>query len=178
MLPCQLHRDCVNCDEQVCVKGDVVREANIRRHRNETRILLEAAIAAQTDGDTGANRWVSHQQTTLSRLDKLCEILDDPHVPAGAVIQLSGIVPASRLQQAEEQRTLAAALPSFTQSVAFASSEAAPPIARKPLLRLPASKPAPGGGERPEGPMAPAKFSTSRKAKRMGDDSEGAGNRH
>jgi hypothetical protein len=106
MLPCQIHRDCMNCDEQVCIKGDEVREANIRQRREETRALLEEARIADAKGYAGANRWVEHQLRTLTRFDKLCEILDDPVVPVGAVIQPSGIVPASRLEQAAAQRRL------------------------------------------------------------------------
>lgn len=107
MMPCQLHLDCINCDEQVCVKGDTVRELNIRRHVDETRILLEAAQLAQKEGDFGADRWVSHQTRTLARLEELCGIFDDARVPAGSVIQLSGLAPASRLQQAAERRAIA-----------------------------------------------------------------------
>lgn len=100
MLPCQLHLDCVNCDEQVCIKGDAIREANIRRHRDETRALLKEAKAAGEEGyAAGSSRWVDHQQAVLIRLEQLCQIFDDPAVPAGAVIQLSGIVPASKLEQ-------------------------------------------------------------------------------
>jgi len=99
MLPCQIHRDCLNCNEQVCIKGDAVREANIRRHRAETQQLLEEATVADIKGYAGTNRWVEHQARTLARLDQLCEIFDDPNIPAGAVIQPSGVVPASRLEQ-------------------------------------------------------------------------------
>jgi hypothetical protein len=106
MLPCQIHRDCMNCDEQVCIKGDEIREANIRMRRAETSALLEQARSATAQGYAGANRWVEHQERTLVRFDKLCEILDDPNVPVGSVIQPSGIVPASRLEQAAQQRAL------------------------------------------------------------------------
>lgn len=41
---------------------------------------------------------------TLRRMDQLCEILDDPRVPMGAVIQPSGVVPASRIEQAARKR--------------------------------------------------------------------------
>jgi hypothetical protein len=106
MLPCQIHRDCINCDEHVCIKGDEAREAHIRRHREETRALLGEAQAAHAEGDAGANRWIDHQQTTLSRLNQLCTVLDDPRIPIGAVIQPTGVVPASRLEQAAGQRRL------------------------------------------------------------------------
>lgn len=104
MTPCQIHRDCMNCDEQVCIKGDRVREANIRRQREETRDLLDAARAGQSEGYAGADRWVEHQQLTLRRMDQICAILDNPNVPVGALIQPSGVVQASRIEQAVNRR--------------------------------------------------------------------------
>ncbi len=80
MLPCQVHRDCLNCSEQVCIKGDAVREANVRRHRAETQQLLEEAMTASANRYAGANRWVVHQEQTLARLDQLCAIFDDPNI--------------------------------------------------------------------------------------------------
>lgn len=103
MLPCQLHLDCINCDEQICVKGDQVREANIRRQLSETRSLLEAAEAAFGDGAAGSNRWVNHQRTTLERLEALCSLLDNPAIQVGAAIKLSGINPPSKLQQSADK---------------------------------------------------------------------------
>lgn len=104
MLPCQIHGDCINCAEQVCVKGDMAAAANLRKMQNETYFLLEKAKVAINEGEYGANEWVKHQTLTLERLDQLITILDDPKVPAGSVIQLSGIVPASRLAQATQRR--------------------------------------------------------------------------
>lgn len=106
MLPCQLHRDCLNCNEQICVKGDRMREQAIRRHRRETQALLDCAKEAHVEGAFGANRWVAHQSLTLARLDQLCAIMDDPAVPEGAIIQPAGLIPASRLEQAAQQRQL------------------------------------------------------------------------
>lgn len=106
MLPCQVHQDCINCNEQACIKGDEVREANIRRAREETRALLARAAEAEKDGDIGADIWVRHQQLTFNRLDNLCNIIDDPSFETGAVIMLSDITPASRLEQAAHTRTL------------------------------------------------------------------------
>jgi hypothetical protein len=106
MLPCQLYRDCMNCTEQVCVKGDAAKEANIRQLVAETRTLLENAEAAESEGDFGASRWVAHQKLTLSRAEQLCAILEDPQVPDGTAIRLHGIIPASRLEQSLAQRRL------------------------------------------------------------------------
>ncbi|TVT85921.1 hypothetical protein [Pseudomonas sp. H3(2019)] len=68
MLPCQLYRDCLNCDEHVCIKGDVVREQAIRRHRQETQVLLAKALQALGEEGVGANRWVDHQTQPLKSI--------------------------------------------------------------------------------------------------------------
>lgn len=104
MTPCQLHLDCTNCNEQVCIKGDELGEANARAKCRETKALLDEAMAADADGAYGASRWVEHQQLTLERLTQLVAIFDNPTVPRGAVIRLAHIKPASRLQQAAEAR--------------------------------------------------------------------------
>lgn len=104
MAPCQIHMDCVNCNEQVCIKGDELGEANARAMREETASLLKEALAADVEGFYGASRWVQHQQLTLERITQLINILDDSSVQRGAVIRLAHIKPASRLGQAAEQR--------------------------------------------------------------------------
>jgi hypothetical protein len=77
-------------------------------HTTDFGYCIHEAKSATAQGYAGANRWVEHQERTLVRFDKLCEILDDPNVPVGSVIQPSGIVPASRLEQATQQRGLMA----------------------------------------------------------------------
>ena len=104
MAPCQIHMDCVNCNEQVCIKGDELGAANARAMRDETASLLQEALAADAEGFYGASRWVQHQQLTLERLTQLTEILENPNVQQGAVIRLAHIKPASRLEQAAEER--------------------------------------------------------------------------
>ncbi|WP_143502151.1 integrase [Pseudomonas sp. Irchel 3E13] len=107
MLPCQLHRDCLSCNEHVCVKGDAVRERAIRQHRQETQSLLQQALKALGEEEFGANRWVEHQTLKLKRLDELCVILDDPSIPVDTVIRPSGVLPVSRLQQLIDPQHLA-----------------------------------------------------------------------
>lgn len=104
MSPCQLHMDCINCNEQVCVKGDEYGQANVRHSCEETRTLLLEAEAAEADQAYGATHWVRHQRMTLERLTQLLQILEDPKVPNGAVIRLHHIKPASRLEQAATAR--------------------------------------------------------------------------
>lgn len=104
MSPCQLHADCLNCNELVCVKGDLVKTENIRRLRDQTEMLLRQAEEAEQCETYGASRWVVHHRKTLANCDQLLAILNSTTVPEGATIRLTGVKPASRLEQARAQR--------------------------------------------------------------------------
>jgi hypothetical protein len=106
MLPCQLHMDCLNCDEHLCLKGDKVRNASLRQWRDETKALLEQSKAAESDGIEGADRWTQHQTRTLSRVEQIIEVYEDPTVPNGAVIQPAWGSVASWVEQGREERRL------------------------------------------------------------------------
>jgi hypothetical protein len=89
MSPCQLHRDCVNCEDLVCVKGDEEKMTRLHQSLDEARTLLRKAEDAVKDGYAGSDRWVVHHQMTVERLTQLCLIMNDPAVPLGAVVQLA-----------------------------------------------------------------------------------------
>ncbi|MDR3067162.1 MAG: integrase [Comamonas sp.] len=86
--PCQITRDCVNCHEQECIKGEAHKEANLRTLKSEIEYLLMQAKAALGDEEYGADVWVKHQTLTLERATMLLSILENPEVPAGARIRL------------------------------------------------------------------------------------------
>lgn len=86
--PCSMYRDCMNCEEQECVKGDSHKEANLRLLKGETEYLLKQAKAALGDEEYGADSWVKHQMMTLSRVNAMLEIFENPEVPVGARIRL------------------------------------------------------------------------------------------
>lgn len=113
MSPCQLHADCMNCNEQVCIKGDEVRTARIRAELAEAVANLARAEQAEKNGYFGASRWVQHHRLMVDRLTQLCALFDDPQVPLGAIIQLSNLPTASRIDQAAQTR---AALPKESAS--------------------------------------------------------------
>ncbi len=97
MSPCEEHRDCLNCQEMVCIKGDQVAARNIKRALDESTMLLEAA-QREMDAETyGANRWVDHHRNNHERLSQLNQILDNPTVQEGTVIQL--FLPKKQLTQ-------------------------------------------------------------------------------
>ena len=86
--PCQMYRDCINCEEQECIKGDAHKEANLLQLRSEIEYLLKRAREALTAEEYGADTWVEHQSRTLERVNALLSILEDPAVPLGARVRL------------------------------------------------------------------------------------------
>ena len=104
MLPCQIHRDCINCNEHVCIKGDQAKTQRVRQRLAEAHRLLAAAEAGERDGFEGADRWREHHKSTVARLEELCRLLDDPSIPEGSVIQLANPVADSPVRMASRQR--------------------------------------------------------------------------
>ncbi|WP_043283582.1 integrase [Paraburkholderia oxyphila] len=86
--PCPMYRDCINCEEQECVKGEAHKEANLRQLKSESEYLLKAAREALNDEEYGADNWVKHQTQTLERVNFLLSIIEDPAVAPGARIRL------------------------------------------------------------------------------------------
>lgn len=106
MMPCEQHADCINCNEHVCVKGDEHKAAMVKRRLAEAQELHARAEAATSEGYYGADRWMEHHQKTVARLTQLVEILDNPSIPAGSVIQLADVPGVSRgIEQALEDRS-------------------------------------------------------------------------
>lgn len=100
--PCQLHMDCIHCQDLVCVKGDAKKGALLRQRLDEAKGLMDMAQAATAKDYSGSDRWLDHHRATVDRLTQLCSIMDDPTVPEGAVIQLAAPNMPSRLDQVTE----------------------------------------------------------------------------
>lgn len=89
MLPCQKHRDCLNCTEHACVKGDAEKLERLKLQRRLTQVQLDKAKAADELGYFGSDRWSQHQLQTLGRLDQLIEMMENPEIGDGSVIMLN-----------------------------------------------------------------------------------------
>lgn len=87
LAPCELFRDCINCAEQVCVKGD--RRLDRLKDRRELIITqLTRAEGEAAEGVAGADRWYEVQRRTLERVNALIAILEDPRIAEGSMIRL------------------------------------------------------------------------------------------
>ncbi len=88
MSPCQRFRDCLNCTEQVCVKGDR-RLEGLREQLALVEEQLESAKEGAAQGLYGADPWTQIQTQTRDRLENLISIMEDPSVPDGALVRLA-----------------------------------------------------------------------------------------
>jgi hypothetical protein len=104
LLPCQLHRDCMFCNDHICVKGDIAAEERLLAKLEESRRLLDASRVALNEKEYGADRWVQHNQEIAARMQSLVDLLQDPKLPAGALIQMANPEAPSRLKSALESR--------------------------------------------------------------------------
>lgn len=90
MSPCEKYRDCINCTEQVCIKGNTENLERIKARLAKVERLFEVATQSLNDGEMGADRWYEYHEKTLIRLRELVSILEDPQIEEGAQIKLRG----------------------------------------------------------------------------------------
>jgi len=107
MSPCEKYRDCVNCTEHVCIKGDVEKLARIKARLNKSERLLGLAQAGIKEGDVGADRWYQYHQKTAERLRELVSILEAPDIEDGTQVKLRGN-DFSQLRRVIEKKSLEA----------------------------------------------------------------------
>ncbi len=92
MSPCEKFRDCLNCEEHVCIKGlgkdNAERLERIKERLAQVEKDYTAAKLAIDNGYAGADRWYEYHQKTVERLQQLVQILESPEVPDGSQIKL------------------------------------------------------------------------------------------
>ncbi len=86
--PCVKYRDCLNCSEQVCIKGEEEKLIRIKFRLVEVEAQFAAAKDAVEQGFSGADRWYEYHEHTLSHLRQLVDILESPDLPDGTQIKL------------------------------------------------------------------------------------------
>lgn len=100
MSPCEKYRDCLNCTEQVCIKGEQERLSRIHKRLAEVEQLYQAAKDAMNTGMAGADRWYEHHKNTVVRLRELVGILENPDIEDGTLIKLKNDKAFSPLSRA------------------------------------------------------------------------------
>lgn len=91
MSPCQRFRNCICCEDLVCVKGVPRKAQSLREKLEDVRGLLTKAEEALEADYAGSERWVEHYREVAERYEQLHAFITDPAVPDGAVIQLAPV---------------------------------------------------------------------------------------
>lgn len=89
MSPCNKFRDCINCSEQVCIKGDKEKLARIKERFDKTSRIYNKAVSDSGDY-FGEDRWIEYHKKMLERLKDLISIMENPEIDDDAQIKLRG----------------------------------------------------------------------------------------
>lgn len=99
LSPCEKHRDCVNCEEQVCEKGDDEKLQRLKDKLVQEEMLLIGDQQAVDSGLVNAKAFLNKRKLTIERCKGLIEKLEDDSIPDGSLIKLA-IEKVSRLDNA------------------------------------------------------------------------------
>ncbi|EPC4055530.1 integrase [Vibrio parahaemolyticus] len=98
--PCEKYRDCINCNEHVCEKGDDSKCERIRQRLEREEHLLRKDKQALDDGVNGAQQWYRRRSVTVGRCKELINMMNDPNIANGALIKLADVEDISLLDRA------------------------------------------------------------------------------
>lgn len=101
MSPCQRFRDCLNCTEHLCLKGD----NRLTRLKDRLEIVREQVCHAEAnlqEGSAGVDRWLEVHRLTVQRLEQIVALLEDPAVEDGAIVRLNNANQFSPFRRALE----------------------------------------------------------------------------
>lgn len=104
LLPCQRHGNCLGCEENVFIKGDLKHRANIEGRHALTLKQLEEARAAMDEEEYGADLWVRDHGRALERLALMLSTHDNSDILDGTLVTISGDGDDSEISLAIRQR--------------------------------------------------------------------------
>ncbi|WP_460151838.1 hypothetical protein [Pseudomonas sp. S2_B07] len=88
--PCTKFRDCINCTEQICIKGHERNRERLAIRLDKLERVLALALEGESLGEYGADKWVTHHVNTIQRVKSLLALMEDPEIANGALIKLRG----------------------------------------------------------------------------------------
>jgi hypothetical protein len=98
--PCVKYRDCINCNDHICEKGDDEKCERVRKKLKREEQLLVKDKKALDDGIQGAEQWYIRRNTTVERSKQLLKMLTDPSIEDGAMIKIVDVEDVSLLDRA------------------------------------------------------------------------------
>ena len=98
--PCTKYRDCANCSEHICVKGDDGKCERLRKKLATERKFLKMDEVRVQNGVQGADQWYRRRQITVDRCEQLVKMMEDPNIEDGALIKLVDVEDVTLLDRA------------------------------------------------------------------------------
>ncbi|MEQ9998050.1 MULTISPECIES: hypothetical protein [Pectobacterium] len=91
LSPCERFRDCLNCSEQICVKGNFDNLKRLKERLSDTNELIDITIknTSENESQVDKDRWLTFHLKTKERLQELIDILESKHISDGSFVRLS-----------------------------------------------------------------------------------------
>ncbi|WP_151838055.1 MULTISPECIES: integrase [unclassified Acinetobacter] len=86
--PCLKYRNCLNCTEHVCIKGDEEKKKRLQDRLRKEKILWAKDKEAVSKNVTGATVWLQTRELTIKRCEQMITLMDDPNIPDGTPLSL------------------------------------------------------------------------------------------
>ncbi|TSH78819.1 hypothetical protein FOV68_22375 [Pantoea sp. paga] len=90
LAPCSKYFDCINCSEQICVKGEMQKLERLRSLLDTTEQLVDKVKDAISEEELGADKWYLHQTKTLERVKGMIALMENPELPDGSLVRTHG----------------------------------------------------------------------------------------
>jgi len=105
LSPCLKFRDCSNCDEEVCIKGDVDSLERLKLFIEKVSLIVERDEDNINVGELDKNdQSYLYHKLKLARVSQKIEILESDEVQHGAEIRLRNPMATTPLERAIESR--------------------------------------------------------------------------
>ena len=98
--PCLKHRDCINCNDHICIKGNKEKLSRLEDKLKREKILLKGDKKAVDENVNGALQWFQRRELTVVRCEELIQWLKNPKVKDGDRIKLADVDDITHLDRA------------------------------------------------------------------------------
>jgi len=88
--PCRKNRDCIHCNEQICIKGNKENLHRLKLRLERNKQLFARAQQDVENGYSAVDSWYQYHEKTVFLLTELVEILENDEIPDGSPIRLKG----------------------------------------------------------------------------------------
>ncbi|MFK5947289.1 MAG: hypothetical protein QM500_00790 [Methylococcales bacterium] len=105
LSPCMKFRDCANCEEEVCIKGDIESLERLKLFSNKLKLVVERDEENIKNGelDKDDQSYLYHK-LKLFRVTQKIKILESDDVQDGAEIRLKNPMATTEIERALESR--------------------------------------------------------------------------